>query len=238
MAERRSPTRFVGGEYSPAGRGGARCSNRVVHGRNVHPILGVAAPHGPRAVPACSVWKRASRGGNSNPLVPSQALQPGTGRGLLSPQTARRPGVQRVETSRTWWKFQPPRAKPSAATGDRSRPTFPTDRAPSRRAARGNEQAVVEIPTPSCQAKCCDRGPVAAYFHETSKRSLCERSRGSAEAAGCGSWRHLIAKSQRRARCSVNPLARRRRYGDPGHKKRDGLATVPESEWERLIAGH
>ena len=44
--------------------------------------------------------------------------------------------------------------------------TLPTDRAPSRRAARGNEQDVVEIPTPSCQAKCCDRGPVAAHFHE------------------------------------------------------------------------
>ena len=38
-------------------------------------------PHGPRAVPACSAWKRASRGGNPTPLVPSQVLRPGTSRG-------------------------------------------------------------------------------------------------------------------------------------------------------------
>ena len=87
-------------------------------------LVAACFPHGPRAVPACSAWKRARRGGNPNPLVPSQVLRPGTGRGLLSPRTARRPGVQRVETSKTRWKSQPPCAKPSAATGDQSRPTF------------------------------------------------------------------------------------------------------------------
>ena len=37
-------------------------------------------------------------------------------------RTARRPGVQRVKTSNAWCHSQPARAKPPAATGDRSRP--------------------------------------------------------------------------------------------------------------------
>ena len=53
----------------------------MVHDPKVHPILEVAARHGPRAVPACSAWKRARRGGNPTPLVPSHVLRPGTGRG-------------------------------------------------------------------------------------------------------------------------------------------------------------
>ena len=101
-----------------------RFYSKAVHGPHGQPILEAAAPHGPRAVPACSTWKRARRGVNPNPLVPSQALRPETGRGPL-----------------------------------------PTDRAPSRRAARGSEQDAVEIPTPSCQAKCCDRRPVAAHLN-------------------------------------------------------------------------
>ena len=56
--------------------------------------------HGRRAAPAGSGWKRARRSGNPKHLVPSQALRPGTGRGPLSPRTARCPGGQRVERSK------------------------------------------------------------------------------------------------------------------------------------------
>jgi hypothetical protein len=50
------------------------------------------------------------------------------------------------------------------------------DRAPSRRAARGNEQDVVKCPTPSCQAECCDRGPVAAQAQGPRVASNSQRS--------------------------------------------------------------
>ena len=65
-----------------------RFYSKAVHGPHGQPILEAAAPHGPRAVPACSAWKRARRGGNPNPLVPSQVLRPETGRGPLEPRPA------------------------------------------------------------------------------------------------------------------------------------------------------
>jgi len=127
-----------------------------------------------------------------------------------------------------WWKSQAPRAKPSAATGDRSRPTFSTHRAPFWRAVRGKEKGVVGIPSTSCQAKRCDRGPVAAHFLH-GRRAAPAGSGWKGERRG-GNPKHLVPGQALRPGTGRGPLSPRtarvpagsawkgeRRSGNPKH---------------------
>jgi hypothetical protein len=135
--ERRAPSRRVGCDFLPTGRGGARRSHRLVHGPKVRSSA-VLVPREPRG--GVSVERARPHPGplprGEGDLVP--ASWPGGGAGLARRSWAagrskwnaglpmdRAPSRRAArKNERGTVPFQPLRARPSAATGDRSRPTF------------------------------------------------------------------------------------------------------------------